>query len=77
MKSRRAVNAVLLCLLVVVLMVTFVQEAHAKPFDSNGAKTGLGEVFKSRAATGVGPNKVQFGVTIAATVIMLAVLKYV
>jgi hypothetical protein len=77
MKMQTVLAACLLCFLLAVMATTFTSTpAYAAPQQLAESKTGLGEVFKSRAATGVGPNKKELFLTATATVIMIACVKY-
>ena len=75
MNPKSAIAVGLLCLIVAVCLFSIVQPAYAQVDDA--PKTGLGEVFKKREATGEGPTKAQLALTIGSTIVMIAVLKYV
>lgn len=73
MSKRAIVVAASLCVLLAIFLGTFVPPAYAVEAP---AETGLSSVFKKREATGVGPTKTQFAITIGATIVMIAVVKY-
>lgn len=63
----------LLCFVMVMCFAAFTQPAYAQ---ADAPKTGLGEVFKKRAPTGVGPSKNQLILVGVATLVTIAVVKY-
>lgn len=76
MNKRMLLTCVLFGFLLAVMMTTFVTPTYAAPGKLAESKAGLGEVFKAREATGVGPNKMQLALTFGATVVMIGVVKY-
>lgn len=78
MNSKRVVCATLLCLILALHLVAFVPTAHAQADPSMANQSGLGTLFSRDAYDEtMGPTKTQLAITAAATVIMIAVLRYV
>lgn len=74
MTPKRIMAASLLLFVLTVFLCSF---ASTPAYGVEAAEqTGLGSVFKKRAATGVGPTKVELGITIGATIVMIAVVKF-
>ncbi|MDX9973983.1 MAG: hypothetical protein RBU21_13445 [FCB group bacterium] len=76
MNKRVILTLVLFGFAFALLVGTFATPTYAAPAKLAESKTGLGEVFKSRDATGTGPTKVQLALTFGATVVMIGVIKY-
>lgn len=74
MNPKAVLLAGLLCFVLVMSLAAFTQPAYAQ---DDAPKTGLGEVFKKRAPTGTGPTKNQLILVAVATVVTIAVVKYV
>lgn len=76
MNRRMLLTCVLFGFLLAVMLTTFVTPTYAQGKKLAESKAGLGEVFKARDATGVGPSKAQLALTFGATVVMIGVVKY-
>jgi heme A synthase len=76
MNAKAVVAVGVLCVVLAVFLGTFVSTTYAAAAGTEEPKTGLGEVFKKREATGVGPTKTQLAITIGATIVMIAVVKF-
>lgn len=74
MNRRKIVASSLLLVFMVAITGGLISDAYAAT--DAAEQTGLGSVFKKREATGVGPTKTQFAITVGATVVMIAVVKF-
>jgi hypothetical protein len=78
MNLKRALSAVLLCLVVALFLGAFAEEAHAQADPNLANQSGLGSLFSRDAYDETqGPSKTQLAITAAATVIAIAVVKFV